>query len=597
MQSPEAPKVPVRKARALLLRVLGLARPEWKPLSVGLFMLGISSVGSLIFPQAIRRIIDGALDPNSDAAIIDQTALFMFLTFLVQGVAGALRFILFTTAGERVVARLRKQVFERILEQDVAFFDEKRTGDLSSSLASDTAVLQSAVSSNISMLLRNCAMVLGGVVMLFITSPPLTALMLAVVPAIAIGAVTYGKRVRRLARAVQDKLAEASATAEESIANLRTVRAFAAEGRETRHYETQLDASFALAKTRINTSGVFMGVSMSAAFGAVALVFWYGGRLVRSGEMSAGDLTSFLIYTITVAVSLAALADVWSDFMRAAGVSERLFALLDRTPTISLHGGKTLETVAGRIAFERVGFAYPSRPLVSVLKDFELAIEPGQVVALVGPSGAGKSTIAALLTRFYDPTEGSLQLDGFDLRELDPSWLRSQVGVVSQEPVLFSASIADNIRYGRVDASDAEVREAATIANAHAFIAQFPEGYETKVGERGIQLSGGQKQRVAIARAVLKDPRVLILDEATSALDAESEHLVREALERLREGSRRDGSRRTTLVIAHRLSTIADADVVVVLEGGRIAQSGTHQQLMREEGIYRRLVERQFIAA
>ncbi|MFO0618261.1 MAG: ABC transporter transmembrane domain-containing protein [Polyangiaceae bacterium] len=593
-EAADAPKVSPKRARALLRRLLSLAKPEWKPLSVALVMLLIGSAGGVAFPQAIKQILDSALRPGGDPSVIDRTALVLLGIFVVQGAANALRFALFSASGERVVTRLRIDLFDKLLGQDIGFFDGKRTGDLTSSLVSDTAVLQSAVSLNISMLFRNGAQVLAGVVMLFYTSLPLTLIMLGIVPPIAIGAVVYGKRVRKLARAAQDAIGESGSIAEESLSNIRTVRAFTAERNERTRFDAAASKSFVLARKRIVTSSAFMGVAMTAAFGAVALVFWYGGRQVLAGTMTPGALTSFLIYTLTVAFGLAALADLWSDFMRAAGVAERVFELLDRRPTIPLEGGRTLDRVEGRVEFERVSFHYPTRPDVPVLVDLDLAVRPREVVAIVGHSGAGKSTLAALLARLYDPTAGAVRIDGAPLVELDPTWLRGQIGVVSQEPVLFSASVADNIRYGKRDATDAEVEAAARAANAHDFIRAFPEGYATEVGERGVQLSGGQKQRVAIARAILKDPRILILDEATSALDAESEHLVREALERLQRASSTDGGAgRTTLVIAHRLSTIANADRVVVMEGGKIVEQGTHQRLMKEAGIYKRLVEKQ----
>jgi ATP-binding cassette subfamily B protein len=319
-------------------------------------------------------------------------------------------------------------------------------------------------------------------------------------------------------------------------------------------------------------------------------VLWYGGRLVLSGSLSVGGLMAFLVYSMFVAFALGALTELWADFMRASGASERVFELLDRTPAIPASGGERLAHTQGRVQLQEVRFTYPTRPDLPVLQGIDLTIEPGEVVAIVGPSGAGKSTIASMLARLYDPQSGRILLDGKDLKELDPEWLRLQIGVVAQEPLLFSSSISDNIRYGKAGASPAEVEAAARAANAHDFIIRFPEGYNTLVGERGVQLSGGQKQRVAIARAVLKDPRLLILDEATSALDAESEHLVKDALERLMKG-------RTTLIIAHRLSTVMGADRVLVLEGGKIVQSGSHSVLMGQDGLYRRLVERQFVAA
>ncbi|MFT3770207.1 MAG: ABC transporter transmembrane domain-containing protein [Minicystis sp.] len=571
-------------------RILRLARPELPRLALGTFFLAVGSIASLMFPQAIGRIVDAATAPGRGGADVDRVALFLVGVLLVQAAAMALRFALFTISGERVVARLRADLFARIIDQEIAFFDEKKTGELVNRLASDTTVLQNTVSVNISMGLRFVASVVGGVGALFYTSPRLTLVMLAVVPPVALGAVAYGRRVRKLARDVQDALARASEVADETLAGIRTVRAFAAEPREAARYEAAVMSSFELARTRTIIASTFMAVAAFAAGCAAAAVLWYGGHLVAAGALSAGKLASFLVYTILVAASLGGLSDLWADFMKASGAAERIFELLDRVPAIPAEDGAEIDRVEGRVEFEDVAFAYPTRREAKVLQGIDLAVRPGEVVAVVGPSGAGKSTIAALLTRLYDPDAGRVLLDGRDLRELSPSSLRRRIGVVSQEPILFSSSIADNIRYGRAGASDAEVEAAARAANAHEFISRFPDGYATAVGERGVQLSGGQKQRVAIARAVLKDPRILVLDEATSALDAESEHLVKEALDRLMKG-------RTTLIIAHRLSTVADADRVVVLDGGRVVQSGSHAALVGEEGLYKRLVERQFVAA
>ena len=570
-------------------RIYGLARPELRTLLIGTFFLLIGSGTSLLYPQAMRLIIDEALGArNRD--LIDKAALGMTAVFAVQAVAVALRFRLFTTAGERVVTRLRQNLFASLMSQEVAFFDQRKTGELTNRLASDTTVLQNTVSVNISMGLRNAASALGGIVMLFITSPRLTFVMLAIVPAVAVGAVVYGRRVRKLSKEVQDALAASNEVAEESLSGVRTVRSFAAERHEVERYRNAQENAFGLARRRIAQSATFMGTASFAASAAAAAVLWYGGRLVLDGVLTVGSLTSFLIYSLTVAFSLGALTDLWADFMRASGAAERVFELLDRQPAIPPNGGARLASIQGHVQFEQVHFAYPSRPDVPVLQGIQLDITPGEVVAIVGPSGAGKSTIAGMLARMYDPLQGRVRVDGTDLRELDPEWLRQQIGTVAQEPMLFATSIADNIRYGRTGASDAEVEAAARAANAHEFISRFPEGYKTLVGERGVQLSGGQKQRIAIARAMLKDPRILILDEATSALDAESEHLVQEALERLMKG-------RTTLIIAHRLSTVVGANRVMVLDGGKVVQSGSHTALMGQEGLYRRLVERQFVAA
>jgi ABC transporter fused permease/ATP-binding protein len=582
------PEPRARPSRATVRRLIALGRPEATRIVLGTIFLIIGAGASLLYPQGIRIVIDGAAR-GAGAALVDRAGLAMAVVSLVFGLSIALRYRLFSLAGERVVAHLREQLYRSIIDQEVAFFDARRTGELTSRLASDTAVLQSAVSVNVSMALRSLAQAVGGVVFLIYTSPRLTALMLAVVPAVALGAVIYGRRVRRLSRDVQDALAVAGEVAEESIGGIRTVRAFVAEQKEAERYASAVGKALGLARRRIAASAVFMAIASTASFAAAALVFWYGGRLLARGEILPGQLMTFLVYTLMVAMALGGLADLWADFMRAAGAAERVFELLDRPPAIPAQGGAAPARVDGEVRLERVGFAYPTRPDVRVLDGVDLTLAAGEVVALVGPSGSGKSTVASLMLRLYDPQEGHVRFDDHDVRALDPRWLRGHIGTVAQEPILFSTTIAENIRYGRPGASDADVEAAARTANAHAFVSQFPEGYATLVGERGVQLSGGQKQRVAIARAVLKDPRVLILDEATSALDAESEHLVREALERLMRG-------RTTLIIAHRLSTVMGANRVVVLDGGKIVQSGPHARLVTEEGLYRRLVERQFVA-
>lgn len=571
-------------------RVLQLARPERKNLALGTVFLALGSVAGLVLPRVIGTIVDQSMGPGKSVAALDKAALFLVGIFVVQAVAVAARSALFTIAGERVVARLRADLFARLMDQEIAFFDARKTGELTNRLASDTTVLQNTVSVNISMGLRFVASIVGGIGCLVYTSGLLTLVMLAVVPPVALGAVAYGRRVRKLSREVQDTLAKSSEVAEEALGGIRTVRAFAAEPSEVARYTAAVTSSFDLARTRALMAATFIGVASFAAYSAIAAVLWYGGHLVASGALSAGGLTSFLVYTMLVAIALGGLTDLWADFMKASGAAERIFELLDRTPAIPPTDGLELLAIEGRVDFDSVAFSYPTRPDAKVLQGIDLAVKPGEVVAIVGPSGAGKSTIAALLTRLYDPDGGTIRIDGHDLRELAPDGLRRKIGVVSQEPILFSCSIAENIRYGRATATDAEVFAAARTANAHTFIEKFPEGYATLVGERGVQLSGGQKQRVAIARAVLKDPRILVLDEATSALDAESEHLVKEALERLMKG-------RTTLIIAHRLSTVAGADRVCVLDGGKIVQSGAHGALMGQPGLYRRLVERQFVAA
>jgi len=569
-------------------RLLALARPETAVIVVATIALLISSGLNLVYPLAVQWMVD-AIGGAQTWLDFDTAALLLVILFAVQSVFAMLRSWLFTVAGERIVARLRTDLFRAILGQDIAFFDLSRTGELTNRLASDTTVLQNTVSVNISMALRYGVGAIGGIGMLIYMSPQLTGLALAVVPVVAIGAAMYGRWIRRLSVQVQDALARSTEIAEETIAGLRTVRSFAREDAEGGRYGAAVDQSFQLAARRAFVVGAFSGTMGFAGYAAIALVVWYGGHMVSSGQMTIGALTAFLLYTLTVAMSIGALSGLYADMMRAVGASQRVFQLLDQTAPLESSDGETLPSVSGHLVFREVQFSYPARPDVPVLCGFDLEIKPGRAVALVGPSGSGKSTVAALIARFYDPSGGAILLDGHDLRTLQPRWLRDQVGAVSQEPVLFASTIADNIRYGRPGASDEAVHAAAEAANAAGFIAQFPEGFQTLVGERGVRLSGGQKQRVAIARAILKDPALLVLDEATSALDTESEHLVQEALVRLMAG-------RTSLVIAHRLSTVRDADEVIVLDAGGVAERGTHDELIAADGLYRRLIERQFAA-
>lgn len=567
-------------------RLIALARSQASRLAIATFALLISSGMTLVYPQAVRWMVDAVVAKES-LETVNLAAAFLVGAFLVQSIFSMLRSWLFTVAGERIVADLRRELFRAIMRQDVAFFDERRTGELTNRLASDTTVIQNTVTVNVSMGLRHGLMAIGGIGLLFWMSPVLAGVSMAVVPFVAIGAAFYGRIIRKLSRKVQDALAASTEVAEEAISGVRTVRAFSREASEVDRYGERVDVSFGLAAKRALAVGGFQGIAGFFGYASLALVVWFGGRMVLEGSLTIGELTAFLIYTMMVAVSLGSLASLYGDFMRAVGASQRVFELLDATAPIEMQTGDDAPTVEGRVFVDDVRFSYPSRPDVVVLDDFTLEIEPGQVVALVGPSGSGKSTVASLLLRLYDPNAGVVSIDGRDIRDFDPREWRSVLGFVSQEPALFATSIAENIRYGDASADDEAVRAAARAANAETFVDAFPEGFDTLVGERGVRLSGGQKQRIAIARAVLRDPRILILDEATSALDAESEHLVKEALDRLMES-------RTTLVIAHRLSTVKSADRVVVLEDGKIAEAGAHAELMVMDGLYKKLVERQF---
>lgn len=577
-----------RSSKLDLKRIRNLSRPEWGTLALGTLALIIATGTGLTAPTLVGHLVDGVTEGNGREAL-DQAALLLLGVFAIGGLAAAFRSYLFTVAGERVVARLRVDLYTAVIQQEIGFFDLRRTGELTNRLASDTTVLQNAVTVNLSMALRFGLQALGSIAILLWTSWKLTLVMLAVVPLVAAGAGIYGRKLRIVSKQVQDALAVSSEVAEETLSGVRTVRAFAREQNEVARYGAAVQESFRLAQYRAKLGAIFTGWISFLGYGAIAAVLWYGGVMLSEGELSFGQLTSFLLYTFTVAFSIGALSGLWSDFARAAGASERVFELIDRLPQVTSVDGTKLTQVRGEVTIQNVHFAYPTRPDVDVLQGLQLHLQPDRVVALVGPSGGGKSTVAALICRLYDPQQGAVVLDGTPYSELDAHWLRQQVGIVSQEPILFATSITDNIRYGRLDATDEDVQTAAKAANAHEFISAFPEGYETLVGERGVRLSGGQKQRIAIARALLKDPAVLVLDEATSALDAESEHLVQEALDRLMVG-------RTTLVIAHRLSTVKDADQVVVLDGGTVAESGQHDELLAREGLYKRLVERQFQA-
>ena len=566
-------------------KLLRLSRSEWPQLGWGLLFLSISSVALLAYPHSIKRIIDEAI-AQKDQSQLNLAALLALGIFAIQSITSALRYYFFTLAGEKTVKRMRARLFSQIMGQNITFFDKQKTGELLGRLSSDTAVLQNALSVNISMLVRSLVQALGGLVMLFMTSAKLTVFILVIIPPLGLLAARFGRKVKAISKRAQDALAASSGVAEEGISGVRTVKSFAQEKFENNRYDERLEISFGLSKEKIGVIASFTNLVSLVGLSAVVFIVWYGGTLVIQGEMTVGTLTSFLLYVITVAFSVGMLGSLWTDFMSAYGASGRIFELLEKETENIEVGIPQIKT--GRIEFNDVHFAYPSRPEFPVLKGVSFSMDSHETVAVVGSSGAGKSTLVQLLMRFYETDIGSILFDGIDSKSYSLKGLRESIGIVAQEPILVSESLFENIRYGKPDATLVEVQNAARLAFAHDFITSFPDGYETLVGERGVQLSGGQKQRVAIARALLKNPRILVLDEATSALDAESEHLVQKALED-------QIGKRATLIIAHRLSTVKRADKILVMQEGRVVQVGTHSELFKQEnGLYHKLVERQF---
>lgn len=568
-----------------LRRLILLIKPESGILSIGVLGLLVSTGATAAQPLFFGKVLDAATKSMED---INRSVITLFLIYVVGSIMAIIRGWLFTLAGHRLVARLRKMLFKSIIRQDIAFFDVSRTGELTNRLSSDTQVVQNAVTVNVSMVARNFLQIIVSLTLMLILNAALTGVLISVIPIVTLGAMQYGRFVKNLRKRFQDFLAEASTTAEETISSIRTVRSFTGEDKTLMTYSSDIDKSYDIGKKLSLAAGMFEGVLGIIANGAITLVLWYGAKLMLEGHVTAGVLTSFLLYTLQIAIAFAMLSSVYGDFMQAVGASYRIFDLLDRQPAVPIEGGLQSNSIDGEIKFEDVRFTYPSRPDSEVLRGVSFSVSSGSIVALVGPSGGGKSTIVSLIERFYDPSFGRILLGGHDIRTLDPQWFRRKIAMVSQEPTLFACSIKDNIAYGK-DGSTDEVIETAKQANAHTFIETFEESYDTLVGERGVRLSGGQKQRVAIARALFMDPAILLLDEATSALDAESEHLVQEAIERAMEN-------RTVIVIAHRLSTVRNASKVLVIDKGQIVEAGTHDELLSKDGVYKKLVLRQLMA-
>ncbi len=576
-----------RNVRALS-RLFSYVRPY--KMRVGLaFLALLASTGSLLsVGLMLRTLIDDGIAPEDEGTF---GGIVIALCVIVAVLAGAtfFRAYLVHWIGERVAADIRRAAYENVLRQSVTYFEATKTGEVLARLTGDASVLHLVIGTTAVTTIRNGLMLLGGVILLIITNVSLTGIVLLLVPLIVAPIIYFGRKVRAMSRAAQDELANASAYAHESLDAIRTVQAFNHEPLDRDAFAARIDAAFRAALKQTKVRGMMAATVIALVFGAVVAMLWMGGQGVIDGDLSAGDLSAFVFYAIITASAVGGLSEVMGDLQRAAGASERLFELIDAPAEIAPPASPVPLPAPGegRVRFDGVTFAYPSRPDTSALHGLTLEAQPGETVALVGPSGAGKTTVFQLLLRFYDPAEGAVSIDGVDLRTADPADIRARIGLVAQEPVIFAASVTDNIRYGRPDASDADVEAAAVAAAADDFVRLLPEGYATQLGERGVRLSGGQRQRIAIARAMLRDPAILLLDEATSALDSESEAKVQAALAKLRTG-------RTTLVIAHRLATVRDADRIVVLDEGRVVAQGTHEELVADNDLYARLAALQF---
>ncbi len=570
-----------------LVRLWPRVRPYRVPLTVATLALIFSSIIGLAFPWVVKGLLDAAF-LRHDRALLNRIALALVGLFSVQAVLNYVQTYLLGATGERAVAGLRQETFDRLLELPPGFFAERRTGELTSRLTTDIGMLQSVLSHQIAEFSRQVLALVGSIAVLTYLQPRLMLTAVGAAPVVVLAAFIAGRRLRRITQGVQDRVAEATAVAEEAFSQIRTVQSFVQEPAERRRYGSRLAAGVAAAVSRARVRGVFFGVLTFSIFGAIVVVLWQGGEQVLDGNLTPGALFMVLLYFVSIAAAVGALASVFSGYQEAVGAAGRIFDILDTpNPIADPVSPKPLtRPVRGDVRLEHVSFRYPGAEGWT-LADIDLHCAPGETVALVGPSGAGKTTLVSLIPRFWDVNDGRVTLDGVDVRELKLSELRHAIGVVPQEPALFSGTIRENIAYARPEASDADIEAAARAAHAHEFVERLPVGYDTLVGERGIKLSGGQRQRVAIARAILKDPAVLVLDEATSNLDTESERLIEDALTRLLVG-------RTTLIIAHRLSTVRRADRLLVMDRGRIVEEGNHAALLALGGLYARLYQRQF---
>lgn len=581
--------VSTQPRRALQLALTLISPYRWR-VAGALAALAFTAAITLSLGQGLRLLIDQGFATGSQTLLNQSVGLF-FLLVMALAVGTCIRFYLVSWIGERVVADVRRDVFDHLLDLHPGFFETNRGLEIQSRLTADTTVLQTVIGSTVSIALRNALMLIGGIILLFITNPKLTSIVMLAIPLVVVPIIFFGRRVRVLSRQSQDRVADVGSYVGEVLGQIRTVQAFNHQQQDRERFGAVVESAFDVARRRIRQRAWLTAVVIALVLGAIGVMLWVGGMDVIEGRISAGELAAFVFYSLIVGVSAGALSEVIGELQRAAGAGARIVELLNtereiRAPENLQH---LPARTPARIEFRKVDFAYPTRPEATVLKSLDLAISAGETLALVGPSGAGKSTLLELLLRFFDVDAGQITLDGIDLRQLDPTELRACFAWVGQNPALFFGSIADNIRYGRANASMADVERAARIAHAHEFISGLPQGYDTHLGDGGIGLSGGQKQRLAIARALLSDAPVLLLDEATSALDARSEHLIQEALPALMSG-------RTCIVIAHRLATVKSAHRIAVMDQGQIVATGTHAELIRDNPLYARLAELQFVA-